>query len=275
MDFRAFPTLTELDERLPVYLVSVGHWDHQEPTYRANGHPDYQWLQTVSGRGKLQSGDREWTILPGQGFCLYPHEPHAYFALEENWDVYWISFRGSLASPLLQRTGLAGTGVYHVTEPERIASLIGEIYKTTQSSKDYGGIDYSQLLYTLLLELMKTTAPGSQAAEWGYARLRPVLQYMERHYDRPVTIKELADYIAVTPQYLCQLFKRALHMRPMEYMNRERINRSKELMFQEGGIRLYEVAERVGFESASYYSSVFKRLEGMSPDQFKRIHGLK
>jgi AraC family transcriptional regulator of arabinose operon len=46
-------------------------------------------------------------------------------------------------------------------------------------------------------------------------------------------------------------------------------------MFKEGSIKMQEVARRSGFESPSYFSSVFKRLEGLSPEQFKKIHGIR
>ncbi|MNW17971.1 HTH-type transcriptional activator Btr [compost metagenome] len=61
----------------------------------------------------------------------------------------------------------------------------------------------------------------------------------------------------------------------MEYVNRERINRSKELMFRESDIKMHEIAQRVGFDSPSYFSSVFRRIEGLSPEQFKKIHGMR
>lgn len=64
-------------------------------------------------------------------------------------------------------------------------------------------------------------------------------------------------------------------MRPMEYVNRERINKSKEWMFREPGMKMHEIATRVGFDNASYFSSVFKRISGMSPEHFKKFHGMR
>lgn len=55
----------------------------------------------------------------------------------------------------------------------------------------------------------------------------------------------------------------------MEYVNRERINRSKELMLQNPRLKLREVAASVGIDSPSYFSSVFRKIEGISPEQFR------
>ncbi|MNG14784.1 HTH-type transcriptional activator Btr [compost metagenome] len=63
-------------------------------------------------------------------------------------------------------------------------------------------------------------------------------------------------------------------MRPMEYVNQQRVNRSKQLMFHAPERKMYEIAKQVGFENASYFCSVFRRKTGMSPDSFKKLHGL-
>jgi AraC-like DNA-binding protein len=105
-------------------------------------------------------------------------------------------------------------------------------------------------------------------------KLHPVTQYIEENCHRPVTIAELADCIGVSSQYLCHLFKVTLNMRPMEYVNRERIHKSKEWMFREPTLKIQEIAARVGFDNPSYFSSVFRKLEGVSPERFKKSHGM-
>lgn len=275
IDTMVFPILTEADMALPVYLTSIGHWSSQEPIDRPSGYPHYQWLQVVSGSGVVHVGGQKLTAGAGQGFCLLPNEPHIYYATQEPWEVYWLSFRGDLSDTMLKYAGITQSGVYSTADRDMIVTYMKNIYAMTQSDRSFLGLECSKLLYMFLLDLMKVIFVSSHSAEHHVQKLQPVLKYIEENYGELVTIKDLAGCIDVTPQYLCLLFKKALKMRPLEYVNRERINRSKELMFRESDLKMNEIARRVGFDSPSYFSSVFKRLEGLSPEQFKRIHGMR
>lgn len=270
-----FPILTETDTVLPVYLTSIGHWTNQESTDRPAGYPHFQWLQVISGEGELHVGDQKMTARAGQGFCLFPNEPHQYFATHEPWDIIWMSFRGDLSELLFQQAGITQSGVYSTADHDIIVTHMKNIYAMTQSGRAFLGIECSKLVYMFLLDLMKVILVSSLSVEQNYLKLNPVFRYIEAHHSKLITIKDLANCIDVTPQYLCLLFQKAMKMRPMEYVNRERINRSKELMFNESDIKMHEIAHRVGFDSPSYFSSVFKRNEGLSPEQFKKIHGMR
>ncbi len=275
IDTMVFPILTETDTTLPVYLTSIGHWSNQEPIDRPDGYPHFQWLQVMSGTGELHVGGQKMTVRAGQGFCLFPNEPHQYFAVQEPWDIHWLSFRGSLSDTLFRQAGITQSGVYSTADHDMIVTHMKNIYAMTQSDRAFLGLECSKLIYMFLLDLMKVIMVSSHSVEQNYFKLQPVFQYIEANYNRLVTIKDLASCIDVTPQYLCLLFKKAMKMRPMEYVNRERINRSKELMFNESDVKMHEIARRVGFDTPSYFSSVFRRLEGLSPEQFKKIHGMR
>lgn len=275
MDNMAFPIMTETDLHLPLYLEIIGHWDNQEAIERPQGFPKFQWLQVVSGEGELFIGDKRYTVKAGQGFCLFPDVPHSYHSLREPWDVYFISFGGSLSAEMYRQAGIEESGVYSTADSDIIISHLRNIYAMTQSDRSFLGLECSKLVYMFLLDLMKVILVSSHSVEQSYSKLYPVIQYIEANVDRVITIADLSECIGVTPQYLCLLFKKTMRMRPMEYVNRERVNRSKEIMFNQSEHKMHEVARMVGFDSASYFSSVFKKLEGLSPEQFKKIHGMR
>ncbi|BBI33025.1 AraC family transcriptional regulator [Cohnella abietis] len=276
MDAPVFPTLTDTDSKLPVYLTSIGHWGNQERTKRPEGFPDYQWLQVVSGTGELIVGGQQYIVKAGQGFFLFPHESHSYHSLTEPWELYWVSFNGSAMSTLLlHQADVTQSGVYTVTDPDILLTHIRSIYTIASTGRPFVSLECSKLLYSFMLDLVKSVWSKTPSTAQSYMKLHPVIQYIEANVNRPITIDEMADCIEVSAQYLCQLFKTTMKMRPMEYVNRERINKSKEWMFRDPTLRMQEIAHLVGFDSPSYFSSVFKKVAGMSPEQFKRFHGIR
>ncbi|TFE28549.1 AraC family transcriptional regulator [Cohnella luojiensis] len=270
----SFPIVTEKDSQLPIYLTSAGHWDSQERTKRPEGFPDYQWLQVLSGTGELRVGDKRYLVKPGQGFFLFPHEPHLYLPVSEPWEVQFISFNGSFMSSLIRQAGITKSGVYPVHSPDGLIAQMKSIYALSTSGHPFLGMECSKLLYAFLMDLMKNVWMSNPSVAHNQIKLHPVTLFIESNCHRTVTIDELAGCIGVSAQYLCHLFKVTLNMRPMEYVNRERIHKSKEWMFREPSLKMQEIAARVGFENPSYFSSVFKKLEGMSPEQFKKSHGM-
>ncbi|MFC5467942.1 AraC family transcriptional regulator [Cohnella suwonensis] len=273
MNKLSFPNVTELDAELPLYLTSIGHWDYQERTRRPEGFPDYQWLQADAGAGELIVGDKRYAVKPGQGFFLFPREAHLYQPVADNWGVHWMSFNGGLVPSLLRQAGIIRSGVFALSAPERIIAHFDQIHALSLSRIPLLGMEISKLLYAFLLDLSRSVRTGASSADHRLAKLQPVVRFIEANSHRPISIDEMAGAIDVSVQYLCQLFKVGMRMRPMEYVNRERIKRSKEWMFREPGIKMREVAAKVGFDNPSYFSSVFKRIEGMSPEQFKLSHG--
>ncbi|MDB4868265.1 MAG: hypothetical protein JWR03_2598 [Cohnella sp.] len=275
MDTALFPVLTDQDAQLPLYLTSVGHWDHQESVRRPDGFPYYQWLQVVSGEGKVEIGPRRMTVKAGQALILFPHIPHQYEPVKGPWELYWASFAGGLTPELFREAGIVRSGVYPTALPDLPAQHLRHFLDMARSGHSSAGVEYSKSLYGFLLDLRKFVQDRPPSSEQFRSRLQPVLRHIEQHLHRTISISEMADEIGTSPQHLCTLFRKTLAMRPMEYVNRERIKRSKELMFRHSGVTIREIARNVGMDNPSYFSSLFKKLEGISPEQFKRLHGLK
>ncbi|AOZ94055.1 AraC family transcriptional regulator [Paenibacillus crassostreae] len=274
MDSIAFPIVTTSDTQLPLFLTSVGHWDHQNPVSRPEGFDCYQWLQVISGEGQLILDGHNYPVNPGQAICLYPDIPHQYQATSESWELNFISFDGSLCHSLLQQAGIIQSGIYSLTDSEITMVHLAHLLTLASSELSYISVECSKILYALLLDLTKYVYTHNDHAQQNVLRLQPVMQYMKENCHQSITIDQIAAYAGISPQYLCQLFKKTLHIRPMEYINRERITRSKELMLLNPSTKMHLIAKESGYEHPSYFCTIFKRLEGMTPEQFKKSHGL-
>jgi len=75
----------------------------------------------------------------------------------------------------------------------------------------------------------------------------------------------------LTPNYLSALFKKSCSIGFTEYITQKKISRAKALLLEQD-YKIYEVADRLGFESAFYFSKVFKKVEGVSPRDYIQSH---
>ncbi|KAI7253795.1 hypothetical protein KC345_g11330 [Hortaea werneckii] len=257
---------------LPLYATTIGYWEHQEETVRPAGFPDYQLHQVLGGKGEVTIRDKRYIAGPGDLFFLYPDVPHSYTPLSREWELAWISFNGREAAQMLLYAGIRESGM-GALRAEPILNPLEAMLTLSYGDDLQDNLERSKLLYALLLDLKRSLLPASNEAH-ELERMKPVLQYIELHLHRPLLLKELAEVAEVSQQYLCRLFQRTVRERPVAYINKQRVNRSKQLMFSSRGQRIYEIAQRAGFENVSYFCAVFKRITGMQPEEWRHLHGL-
>lgn len=272
---RVFPVLSARDKLLPFYLLGIGLHHEQEPIRRDRGIQDYQWIQCRSGEGKLKLSETEHIIKQGMGMLLFPGQKHEYYAVSGNWEVDWIIFDGSGSAGLFETVGIADTCVFALSSPEYLLSRIRELLQAALSPQEQTLSNYacSAILYTLLTEIIqRISVEGGDTVGQQYERLKPVLDYIEQHYAEEIPLQTLAGLMCVTPEYFCHLFKKTTGIRPISYVNQVRINKSKELLLDNVQLGMQEIAQQVGFESASYYGAIFKKLERLTPGAFRRCY---
>ena len=87
-----------------------------------------------------------------------------------------------------------------------------------------------------------------------------VRKYINEHVSERLSLNEVAAVFGISPNYLS-------HTGFSEYINICKITEAKRLL-EEENMKVYEAAEALGFESAFYFSKVFKRVEGVSPTEY-------
>lgn len=95
------------------------------------------------------------------------------------------------------------------------------------------------------------------------------LKYIRNNYWKDLNLPQVAEYVKLSPNYLGNLFKKELKVNFIEYLNELRIAKAKELLMGTY-LKSYEVADRVGFTEHTYFSKVFKKIVGLSPNEFKK-----
>lgn len=101
--------------------------------------------------------------------------------------------------------------------------------------------------------------------------LQQSVQYIESHYNQILTVDELASRAGLSRTSYTRHFKRLTGQLPLDYVNRVRLERSKQLL-QITDDRLHDIASHVGFNNEYYFSRRFKQYSGVSPGVYRRHH---
>lgn len=116
-------------------------------------------------------------------------------------------------------------------------------------------LESSRLLNRQRKEMMKTNIGKIKA-------------YIEAHYMENISLKSIAARFYIHPVYLGQLFKKNYGCYFNEYLLRLRVGEAKKLLRQTD-LRIYEIAERVGFRNADYFVTQFEKIERMTPSEYR------
>ncbi len=98
--------------------------------------------------------------------------------------------------------------------------------------------------------------------------IQSALDYIEVNLDKPIQLSDVAKIIGVSEPYLSSYFKSTMNENFIPYVNRLKMKRAKELL--KDGKLVYQVSDILGYENATYFSKVFKRVEGMTPEQYRK-----
>jgi two-component system response regulator YesN len=93
--------------------------------------------------------------------------------------------------------------------------------------------------------------------------------YIHQHYDKDITLKEISEYVQLSPNYLSLLFKKSMGRNLTEYLTDYRMEKAKDLLLNTT-LKTYEIAENVGVTDSAYFSRIFKKIAGISPLEFRK-----
>jgi len=97
------------------------------------------------------------------------------------------------------------------------------------------------------------------------------LDIIEQNYAARITLEDLAQEVHVSPNYLSKKFSEELGISFSSLLMKYRIEKAKTILSHNPDYNMALLAERVGFQSQSYFSSAFKKYEGMTPREFKDL----
>lgn len=94
------------------------------------------------------------------------------------------------------------------------------------------------------------------------------IKYIDNHFAEDIDLKKLADIEHYNNTYYVEWFKKKTGFSPMEYIQNKRIEKSKELLLNTD-LNILQVGEAVGYKHNSSFTRVFKKLENITPKEFR------
>lgn len=99
--------------------------------------------------------------------------------------------------------------------------------------------------------------------------IKKACDYMDSHYYESFTLARLAGMSHMSVSYFCMLFKKTTGQTCLNYLNQVRLQKAKALL-QEPDLKIYEIADMVGYTSLPYFNRIFKQIVKITPVEYRK-----
>jgi len=162
----------------------------------------------------------------------------------------------------------------HVHGIKRLSVLVRLVNEEASEGRSGRELVLTRLVEVLLIEALRLTpgddAPPGLLRGLADAQLAGAIRQIHNHLARSWTVAQLARTAALSRSSFFDRFTRTVGLTPMEYLLAWRIAVAKDLLRRQD-LGIDEVAERVGYASASTFSTAFSRYVGQPPRRYARI----
>lgn len=243
--------------------------------YRPTGTNDYLLIYTLAGLGQFATPDqRQHFLHPHDLLLIAPHTPQDYSVESsmQHWEFLWTHFRPQAQwLDLLDWTTIE-PGVMRLTvrEVPTQQQIIQQFHRTHRCAMSAGALRDRIAMNALeALLLMCEQVNPNQNAHTIDARIRQAMDHVTRHLDQKITLDVLADLTGLSASRLGHRFREVVGVAPMEFVERQRIDRAKQLLTMTS-LSIKEISGQVGYETQFYFSLRFKKKTGKSPTTFRQ-----
>lgn len=98
--------------------------------------------------------------------------------------------------------------------------------------------------------------------------IEEAIKYINENYYKDINMAMVANYISLNYYYFSTLFKERVGMSFLDYLNKVRIQRAKELLLSTN-LKIWEIAQKVGYKNPKHFTRIFKELTGLSPNEYR------
>ena len=194
------------------------------------------------------------------------------------WSLRWCHFYGpsmpAIYAKYCERGGLPvirGADIARGADVSQYCTILTDIYTLASSSDYIRDMRINGKLNDLLTLLMEsswhreahTNAPKKMD-------ISIVKSFLDEHYSEKLSLESVASHFFIDKHYLARLFKEQYGVTLVTYLQQVRITHAKRMLrFTDKSIE--EIGLECGIGELNYFSRVFKKLEGVSPSEFRRV----
>ncbi len=258
-----YVTLRKSSPTLNVKLLYAGNiCSNEEISTEAHHHAFWEIIYFHSGNGAVEIADSLYPVKKGCAVVYKKNSRHREIGFRGGIDGKFFAIKASktledfcstLSSPVIQMND------------DDIFPLFATLVSLSSTGTAFSTRAAESLAKSVIYLLMEYSG---YSATSGYGNaLDGILKHLDDSFTKKINFTELCKSFGIDRYYLCVLFKERLGLTPVEYVTEKRINLARDLLKK--GWSVSKAAAYCGYDSAYYFSKVFKKVTGYAPSFHK------
>lgn len=257
-------------------LNSIGYELRQNHNYQWNGlnrreKDIFIFQYTLKGQGAIKIKNNKTTLEAGDAFFVHVPSEHIYYLPQRSneWEFLYFTVYGEEASRLFYKF-VENHG--HILKLPIYSEPIKHILETIERIETTG-INNSYIAsasaYTFFMKCLEHFEYGLQEPNSYPFSIIKAIQFIETHYKEDITLDDIVEVSNLSKYHFTRQFKKYAQDTPISYLTNVRINNA--LPYLSANVKSVDwIAQEVGFRSSNYFSKVFKKIVGVSPNIYRK-----
>ncbi|CAN7350252.1 AraC family transcriptional regulator [Paenibacillus sp. LjRoot153] len=274
--------ITYEDKELP---IDIFKWTPSAEFETQHQHHSFEMGLCLSGSGQFYFGDAVYPVTPGDIFIVNILERHiAKSEINDPCEFIFLYFDSELLAkeepelmvpfryyPFHLRNRLDGKAVVM----EQLRMKIKQMYEEMEYRIPGYRTAVKSLLLSICVELLRMSKNEISSSTWldgmhNYEYIRPVLQYMEQHYQRDIDLSQLTLLFHISQSHLSRLILESTGRKFKSHIITLRIQHAKRLLAVTS-MSVTDICYDSGFQSMATFYRNFKLYVQMSPEDYRRL----
>lgn len=234
---------------------------------------DYVLIYCVSGKGWLSMDNKTWSIRVGDIFICPPNISHSYGAdTKDPWTNYWIHFRGETADSYMKLLKLTlSSPVQNIGNNMKLISWFEDIFEILKTGYSQSNLLLASSYLSNILAYLNTLSVNYSIINRNdNIAIQNVITYMLDNLNTTLTLDEISEFAKITKYHFVRIFKEKTGFTPIEYYTRLKIQKACELL-EIPDLKINQISFALGFQNPYYFTTVFKKIVGKSPQQYRKL----
>ncbi|MDA0992173.1 MAG: AraC family transcriptional regulator [Proteobacteria bacterium] len=260
-----------------VYPTDIGWFPSAAHHFRdrPQGARQDHLMLCVGGHGYAVIDGRETQLRQGELLVIPRETRHTYWAADDDpWSIYWVHFLGEDADYYVERIPRRGNAVPVAPDARKEAVrlfryCLDALYEGYgQKTLIYAAQSVQHILSLLLYR--NHALPTEQRRKDWRSDLESIIEYMHAHLNEPLRLEDFASEAGLSVSHFSELFRSQTGQSPMAYFIHLRMRLACRLLdLSHKPIKV--VAIETGYRDPYYFSRVFKKAMGISPEKYREI----
>ena len=256
-----------------LHLQEVGRLQARQPhESRRQNLPSYLCFLVCKGSGELEYDGALHSLHEGDVVFLDYRRSYVHRTGSDLWQLQWVHFYGPNLSAIHKKyQERGGRPCCQAKQPQAYARVLDKLYQTADSDSYLRDMYINEHLSALLTLLMEESwQPGAIPRRGAKKQnLQQIKEYLDMNYSQKITLDDLAERFYLNKFYLTRVFKEQFGVSVNGYLTQIRITHAKrQLRFTDASIE--KIGQECGLCDANYFSRVFRKVEGVSPGEYRR-----